>query len=128
MTKLRARSVVVAASCYEQPAVFRNNDLPGVMLASGAQRLIHQYGVRPFREVVVLTANADGYQAALDLIAAGVRVQALADLRSQGEPSALAEQVKAASVPIHNGTCIYEAIPKRGLRSILGSHPVSPRF
>ena len=121
MTKLRARSVVVAAGCYEQPAVFRNNDLPGVMLASGAQRLIHQYGVRPFREVVVLTANSDGYQAALDFVAAGVRVQALADLRPQGEPSALAEQVKAAGVPIHNGTCIYEAIPKRGLRSIAGA-------
>ena len=121
MTKLRARSVVVAAGCYEQPAVFRNNDLPGVMLASGAQRLIHQYGVRPFREVVVLTANSDGYQAALDFIAAGVRVQALADLRPQGEPSALAEQVKAAGVPIHNDTSIYEAIPKRGLRSIAGA-------
>ena len=121
MTKLRARSVVVAAGCYEQPAVFRNNDLPGVMLASGAQRLIHQYGVQPFREVVVLTANSDGYQAALDFIAAGVRVQALADLRPQGEPSALAEQVKAAGVPIHNHTYIYEAIPKRGLRSIAGA-------
>jgi len=121
MTKLRARSIVVAAGCYEQPVVFRNNDLPGVMLASGAQRLIHQYGVRPFREAVVLTANAEGYQAALDFMAAGVRVQAVADLRSQGEPSALAEQVRAASVPIHSGTCIYEAIPKRGLRSIAGA-------
>ncbi|MCI0418593.1 MAG: 2Fe-2S iron-sulfur cluster-binding protein, partial [Acidobacteria bacterium] len=118
MTKLRARSVVVAAGCYEQPAVFRNNDLPGVMLASAAQRLIHQYGVRPFQEVVVLTANSEGYQAALDFIASGVRVQALADLRPQGEPSVLAEQVKAAGVPIHSGTCVYEVIPARGLRSI----------
>lgn len=121
MTKLRARSVVIAAGCYEQPAAFRNNDLPGVMLASGAQRLIHQYGVRPFREVVVLTANPDGYQAALDFVAAGVRVQAVADLRPQGESSPLVEQVKAAGVAIQNGTCIYEAIPKRGLRSIAGA-------
>ena len=121
MTKLRARSVVVAAGCYEQPAVFRNNDLPGVMLASGAQRLIHQHAVRPFREVVVLTANSDGYQAALDFIGVGVRIQALADLRPQGESSPLAKQVKAAGVPIHNGTCIYEAIQKRGLRSIAGA-------
>jgi sarcosine oxidase, subunit alpha len=121
MTKLRARSVVVAAGCHEQPAVFRNNDLPGVMLASGAQRLIHQYAVRPFREVVVVTANSDGYQAALDFIAAGVRVQALADLRPEGESSDLGEKVKDAGVPIHNHTCIYEAIPKRGLRSIAGA-------
>ncbi|MBM3800993.1 MAG: FAD-dependent oxidoreductase [Acidimicrobiia bacterium] len=121
MTKLRARSLVVAAGCYEQPAVFRNNDLPGVMLASAAQRLIHQYGVRPFREVVVLAANSHGYQAALDFVAAGIRVQALADLRTQGEPSSLAAQVKAAGVPIHNATCVSEATPKRGLRSITGA-------
>ena len=121
MTKLRARSVVVAAGCYEQPAVFRHNDLPGVMLASAAQRLIHQYSVRPFHEVVILTANPEGYQAALDFVAAGIRVQALADLRPQGERSPLAQQAQAAGVPIHNGTCVYEAIPKRGLRSIAGA-------
>lgn len=118
MTKLRAGSVVVAAGCYEQPAVFRNNDLPGVMLASGAQRLIYQYGVRPFREVVVLTANSDGYRAALDFNAAGIRVQALADLRPQGEPSCLAEQVRSAGIAIHTSTAVYEAIAKRGRRAI----------
>src|SRR5262249_21321 len=107
-----------ATGCYEQPAVFRNNDLPGVMLASAAQRLIHQYGVRPFREVVVIAANCDGYQATLDFLAVGVRVKALADLRTDGEPSVLAEQVKRAGVPIHSGSCIYEAVAKRGRRSI----------
>ena len=34
MTKCAPASVVVAAGAFEQPAVFRNNDLPGVMLAS----------------------------------------------------------------------------------------------
>ena len=38
MTKLRAGAVVVASGVFEQPAVFRNNDVPGVMLASAAQR------------------------------------------------------------------------------------------
>ena len=42
ITKMRARAVIVAAGAYEQPAVFRNNDLPGIMLASAAQRLIHR--------------------------------------------------------------------------------------
>lgn len=40
LTKMRAKAVVMANGAYEQPAVFRNNDLPGVMLASAAQRLI----------------------------------------------------------------------------------------
>lgn len=47
MIKMRAGSVIVASGAFEQPAVFRNNDLPGVMLASAAQRLIHRYGVKP---------------------------------------------------------------------------------
>ena len=46
MTKVRARAVIVAAGAFEQPAVFRNNDLPGVMLASAAQRLIYRYAVQ----------------------------------------------------------------------------------
>src|SRR5882724_10649076 len=51
--KLRAKASVIATGALEQPAVFRNNDLPGVMLGTAAQRLIRQYGVRPGREAVV---------------------------------------------------------------------------
>ena len=40
ITKMRARAVIMATGSFEQPAVFRNNDLPGVMLASAAQRLL----------------------------------------------------------------------------------------
>ena len=36
---LQAGAVIFATGLMEQPAVFRNNDLPGVMLASAAQRL-----------------------------------------------------------------------------------------
>ncbi|HEY2111923.1 MAG TPA: FAD-dependent oxidoreductase, partial [Dongiaceae bacterium] len=52
--KLRAKSVVMATGSLEQPAVFRNNDLPGVMHGTAAQRLIRLYGVRPGRKAVVL--------------------------------------------------------------------------
>jgi sarcosine oxidase subunit alpha len=121
MTKLRARSVVVAAGCHEQPAVFRNNDLPGVMMASAAQRLIHQYAVRPFSKVVVLTANRDGYEAALDLQAVGISVVAIADLRPAGEPSEVAAKVDRVGIAVHKGTAIYEAIPCNGKKSICGA-------
>ena len=47
MTKMRAQAVVFATGVIEQPAVFRNNDLPGVLLASGAWRLLARYGVAP---------------------------------------------------------------------------------
>ncbi|MEW5979798.1 MAG: glycine cleavage T C-terminal barrel domain-containing protein [Acidobacteriota bacterium] len=118
LTKLRARSVVLATGCYEQPAVFRNNDLPGVMLASAAQRLIHQYAVRPFEKVVILTANPEGYRAALDYRAAGAQVAVVSDLRPQGESSALAAEVRQAGIPIENGMTVYQAVSGRGLRSV----------
>ncbi|MCU0870038.1 MAG: FAD-dependent oxidoreductase, partial [Burkholderiales bacterium] len=109
MTKLRARAVVVAGGAFEQPAVFRNNDLPGVMLASAAQRLIYRHAVRPMRTAVVLAANADGYRAALDLLAHGVTVAALVDLRAAGEPGALGDGVKRVGIPVLKGHCIHEA-------------------
>ena len=82
MLKMRAGSVVVASGGFEQPAVFRYNDLPGIMLASAAQRLMHRYGVKPMQRALVLVANADGYRAALDLLARGVAVAAVLDLRA----------------------------------------------
>jgi sarcosine oxidase subunit alpha len=111
LTKMRPKCVIMATGSFEQPAVFRHNDLPGVMLASAAQRLIRLYAVRPFEAAVVLTANADGYRAALDLQSAGVCVKALVDLRPGGELSALAQQIKSQSIPIHTGHTVYEAIP-----------------
>jgi sarcosine oxidase subunit alpha len=115
MIKLRARAVVVAQGACEQPAVFRNNDLPGVMLASGAQRLLHRYAVAPASRVAVLTANPDGYRAALDALAAGIEVVTVLDLRAVPGPvsAALAETLRARSVPVHQGAAVREAHPGR---------------
>lgn len=109
LTKMRAKAVIVASGAYEQPAVFRNNDLPGVMLASAAQRLIYRYAVQPMQRAIVLTANQDGYRAALDLLAQGITVEAIADLRPQPAPNPWLEQVRSRGVKLLPGYCIYEA-------------------
>jgi len=114
MTKLRARATIVAGGAFEQPAVFRNNDLPGVMLASAAQRLVHRYAVKPMDRAVVLTANADGYRAALDLLAAGVSVGPIVDLRAEGESSGLSERVKQVGIQVLRGHCVLEARGRDG--------------
>ena len=98
MTKLRARALVVAAGCIEQPAVFQNNDLPGVMLASAAQRLIYRYAVRPMDTAVVLAANTEGYASALDLSMAGVRIAAIIDLRMAFEETEVGRAVAARGI------------------------------
>jgi sarcosine oxidase subunit alpha len=109
MTKLRAKSVVFATGAYEQPALFRNNDLPGVMLASAAQRLIRLYSVKPFQRPVVLAANADAYRAALDLRHAGIDIRLIVDLRPDEANRDLVEQIARAGIPVRAAHAVYEA-------------------
>ena len=78
--KVRASRVVLATGSVEQPAVFKNNDLPGVMTSSAVQRLMRLYGVRPGRRAVVIGGNADGVDVARDLEEAGVEIVATIDL------------------------------------------------
>ena len=121
LTKVRARALVVATGCVEQPAVFGNNDLPGVMLGSAAQRLMHLYGVKPCKRCVVLAGNSDAYALALDLHRAGVQVVAVADLREEGEGDELGRRVAEAMIPNPCGCTISEAIPGRDRASVAGS-------
>lgn len=121
MTKVRAKAVIVASGVFEQPPVFRYNDLPGVMLGSAAQRLIHRYGVKPFDRGVVVTANSHGYRVALDLLQAGCEVLAVVDMRAAGENSALAEEVASKGVAIHKSSCVYEALPMSGKLGVRGA-------
>jgi sarcosine oxidase subunit alpha len=127
LTKLRAGSIVLATGCYEQPAVFGNNDLPGVMLGSAAQRLIHSFAVRPCDRAVVLAANSDGYRVALDLKQAGSEVAAIVDLRPACESTGVADQAVREGIRVLPSHCIYEALPctdrsgsaKAALRGVL---------
>ncbi len=123
MTKMRARVLIVASGVCEQPAVFHNNDVPGVMLASAAQRLIYHYAVRPMQSAVVLTGNRDGYAAALDLIANGIQVEAMVDLRRTDGGSAEEAKVTQAGIRILRGHCIHEA---RASGSTVGAAVICP--
>ncbi|HEY6123012.1 MAG TPA: 2Fe-2S iron-sulfur cluster-binding protein, partial [Steroidobacteraceae bacterium] len=82
MAKVRAGAIVFATGAIEQPAVFRNNDLPGVLLGSAAQRLLRRYAIAPGKRVTILTANREGYELARELRAHQVEVAAVLDLRA----------------------------------------------
>ena len=119
IVKMRARAVISATGVLEQPAVFRNNDLPGVMMASGAQRLIARYAVKPGQRAVVLTANSEGYRAALDLLKAGVDVSAVIDMGSVAGRGAWAEELAALKVPVLERHAVYEAQGKGQLKRVV---------
>lgn len=127
LVKLRAKAVVAATGSIEQPVVFRNNDLPGVMLGTAAQRLLHLYGVAPGKNAIVLTGNDDGYGVALDLFDNGIKVKAVVDMRAKPSDSPLAEIVKANNIRILQEHTVFEAIPAAGKRSIKGAllHKIS---
>lgn len=107
--KVRARRLIVAAGAIEQMAVFRNNDLPGIMCSSAAQRLIREFGIRPGRKAVVATGTDYGYAVALDLKAAGLNVAGIVDFRSSGATDACAEEVRRLAIPVYQGHAIVEA-------------------
>jgi sarcosine oxidase subunit alpha len=112
--KLRAGALVVASGCYEQPLIFHNNDLPGIMLGSAAQRLMRLYGVKPGNRAVVATANGDGYGVALDLLDAGVEVACIVDVRPDPPEEEMSAAVMRRHVPILAGATIREAVPAVG--------------
>ena len=110
LTKMRARAVVFATGVIAQPAVFRNNDLPGVMLACGAARLVARYRVAPGRCVVMIAGNLEAYRISLELHAAGVTVAAIVDLRATADGAAEAAACAAAGMTIYMAHAPHQAI------------------
>ena len=107
--QLRAGRVVIATGAFEVPMQFKNNDLPGVMLASGAMRLLKLYGVSPGKRAVVATADDSGYSAALGLLDAGVAVEAVVDMRADPGASEAADAVRARGVDVLTGHRVLSA-------------------
>ena len=116
--KVRAGSVVVATGLIEQPGVFRNNDRPGVMLVSAAQRLMRLYAVSPGKEVVIFTSNDAGYGAVLDCLDAGVSVVAVADARLN-EPThdPLHKEAVNRGVKVYYGSAVVSVDGSKHVRS-----------
>ena len=113
LTKMRAKSVVLATGVIEQPAVFRNNDLPGVMLASAALALVMRHRVAPGHRVVMIAANLEAYAVCLALNAHGVRIETIIDWRAQNEVDDLDGTVHtcaALGVQILRSHAPYQAI------------------
>ena len=107
--QIRARRHVAATGAIEQPLVFPDNDLPGVMLAAGARRMAALYAVGPESNAVVATTGDGGLEAALGLHAAGVRVAAVADLRPEGSNVALGVRLVAAGIPVLSSMTVVRA-------------------
>lgn len=83
---------IIATGGYETPAVFENNDLPGIFLAGGIQRLMHGDGILPGKRAVIVTNYNEGYIVAKQLHEAGVSVAAVVDSRMSRESDSCLER------------------------------------
>ena len=114
---IKARRVVLATGTHERPLVFADNDRPGIMLASAAQRYLNHYAALPGRRAVLFTNNDDAYEAARDIVDAGGTVAAVVDCRP--EPAApLAPKLKEAGVALHTGSVIAATHGTKRVRAV----------
>ena len=116
--KLRANQVVMATGAQESPPVFPNNDLPGIMLSSGALRLTTLYGVSPGNQGVIFTNCDDGLRAAIQLLNAGVQAHIVVDSRMH-HTRAIAEDFRERNVTLLQGWKVVKAEGGKRLKSAL---------
>jgi sarcosine oxidase subunit alpha len=102
---IKAQRVVLATGAHERPLVFADNDRPGIMLASAAQRYLNDYAALPGRRAVLFTNNDAAYEAAHDFIEAGGIVAAVVDSRPSPD-AAFAPALRERSVPIYTDAVI----------------------
>ena len=66
--KIRTTNTILANGHIERFISFRNNDLPGVMLASSFEKYIHRYGVVPDDKPAIFTNNSSTFSLVKSLI------------------------------------------------------------
>ena len=113
--QIRAQRHVAATGSIEQPLVFPNNDLPGVMLSTGAIKLAALYALKPGENAVIATTGDRGLEAALALHAVGVNVAAVADLLPN-RSNELTAAIEAAGIQLLRGMTVVEATGNKHLK------------
>ena len=79
--RIQPRALVIATGAVERLIAFIDNDRPGVMLLGAAERLLAGFGVQVGRRVVLFGNHDRLYAAARRLIAGGMQVAAIVDVR-----------------------------------------------
>jgi sarcosine oxidase subunit alpha len=122
---VRSKAVVFATGCHQYPSVFRNNDLPGIMLSSAALRLINMYRTLPGRVAVILTSSDEGYHTAGECIRAGIRVAAIVDTRAEIPGSDGVQRIMNAGVCVIKDETILEAHGSRRVSAVTVGNPLN---
>jgi sarcosine oxidase subunit alpha len=110
--KVRAAHIIVCTGSRERPFIFHNNDLPGIFLRRGVQRLARLHGVRAGSRAVVLTDRDDRARVAEDLQRLGIAIAAVVDPRPVVNPG------ESQNWPVWTSSVVLKAQGRGALRSV----------
>ena len=79
--KIRTDHTVLANGHIERFLSFRNNDLPGIMLAASFEKYLSRYGVIADRNPVIFTNNSSTYSLLKTLVDLNYKPKAYVDIR-----------------------------------------------
>ncbi len=120
--QIRAERHVAATGSIEQPLMFEGNDLPGVMLCSGAERLAGLYGVRPGSAALVATTADRGLESALALREAGVTLVSVLDTRPAGAADPhLVARIERARIPFLPESAVVRAFGGKRVKGVVAA-------
>ncbi len=108
--RIYSKRAVLAAGATERPIAFENNDRPGVMMAGAVRAYANRWAVTPHQQVAIFTNNDDGHRTAADLIAKGVEVTGVIDVRPDA-PS-------VAGADVFAGAQVVDSKGRLGLKSV----------
>jgi len=118
--KVRAKKIVVCTGCFERPYSFANNDLPGIFLGEGIERLITLHSIKPGRQAVVVTDISRAQEIASTLLKADITISAIAT--TNGSPTlteTVQTRLKEQGTQLLDGHIVLEAIGTRSLSGVI---------
>ncbi len=112
--KVRAGAVVLATGAIEQPMIFGNNDLPGIMLASAVQQYAGRFGVACGQKIVGVVNNNLAWNSVFASHRLGASVTAIVDVRDEVEDE-LRDMAENLGIAVHAG---YDAVAANGNKKV----------
>ena len=117
MWRARAKEIILATGALERPLVFKNNDRPGIMLASSVCTYLCRFSVLPGQRTILFTNNDSAYETAETLICAGGQVVVIVDTRRKISQDLL-RKTKEAGVRVINSGVVTDVQGKQRITGV----------
>ena len=108
--RIYAKRTILCAGAIERPIAFENNDRPGIMLAGAMRAYANRWAVSASSRIAIFTNNDDGHRTARDLMAKGVDVATVIDIRPDAS--------KLADYALLSGAKVVDTAGRHALKEI----------